>query len=177
MKNILKVWLRKNQQNRDSTEFTTRVMVKGVKGMSDIVDELVNEGITVDRETALDLISRFNRKSADLVLSGYNVNNGLVNLRTSVKGALNDGKWNPAVNWVDVTITPGKNMYEAVAETTVELLGEKDVTLELYDLANQTNQFIQTSQYTERLKTNTPTLKIAGEPACGMAFRQWLCRA
>ncbi len=70
MKNILKVWLRKNQQNRDSTEFTTRVMVKGVKGMSDIVDELVNEGITVDRETALDLISRFNRKSADLVLSG-----------------------------------------------------------------------------------------------------------
>ncbi len=98
-------------------------------------------------------------------------------MRTSVKGALNDGKWNPAVNWVDVTITPGKNMYEAVAETTVELLGEKDVTLELYDLANQTNQFIQTSQYTERLKTNTPTLKIAGEPACGMAFRQWLCRA
>jgi 3',5'-cyclic AMP phosphodiesterase CpdA len=149
-----------------------------MKGMTDIVDELIKEGISVNRETALDLIYRFNRKSADLVLSGYNVNNGLVNLRSSVRGPLNDGKWNPAVNWVDVTITHGKDMYEAVAKTTVELLGEKDEPLESYNLSNQKNQFIESPQNSQRaVNTNTPTLKIAGEPACGMAFRQWLCRA
>jgi len=173
MKNILKVWLRKNQQITDSTEYNTRVVVKGMKGMTEIVDELIKEGLTVDRETALDLVARFNRKTADMVLSGFNVNTGLVNLRTSVRGPLHGGKWNPAVNWLDVTITPGKDLYDAVAETTVELLGEKDEPMQTYDLSNQPNQFKVSSQ----VQTEVRTLNIPGEPACGMAFRQWLYRS
>jgi len=113
-----------------------------------------------------------------LVLSGYNVNNGLVNMRSSIKGPLVGGKWNPNVNWVDVSISHGKDLYEAVAETTVEILGEKDEAIDSYNLSNQTIQFAVTSPIKARnVDSNVPQLKIKGEPACGIAFRTWLCKA
>jgi len=86
MKNVLKAWLRKTQLTIDPTEYNTQVVVKGNMGMSDIVDELLKEGVDMNRAAILDIITRFNRKSADLALSGYNVNNGLVNMRSSIKG-------------------------------------------------------------------------------------------
>ena len=178
MKNILKVWLRKNQQTGNPNEYHTQVAVKGIIGMSDIVDELIKEGLEMNREDAMNLIARFNRKSADMALSGYHVNNGLVNLRSSVRGSFSQGKWNPNVNWVDVTIMHGKDLYDAVTETTVELLGEKDEPLESYPLSNQINQFKESSQNkVHNINGIGSTLKISGEPACGIAFRQWLCKA
>jgi len=178
MKNILKAWLRNNQLTIDPTDFNAQVVVKGNMGITDIVDELLKEDIQLTREKVLDIITRYNRKSADLVLSGYNVNNGLVNMRSSIKGPLVGGKWNPNVNWVDVSISHGKDLYEAVAETTVEILGEKDEAIDSYNLSNQTIQFAVTSPTKARnIDSNVPQLKIKGEPACGIAFRTWLCKA
>jgi len=113
-----------------------------------------------------------------MTLSGYHVNNGLVNLRSSVRGSFSQGKWNPNVNWVDVTLMHGKDLYDAVTETTVVLLGEKDEPLESYPLSNQINQFNESSQNkVHNINGIGSTLKISGEPACGIAFRQWLCKA
>jgi hypothetical protein len=55
-----------------------------------IVDELVKEGMEIKRETVVDIISRYNRKAAELVVSGYNVNTGLVYMRPVIKGAFYD---------------------------------------------------------------------------------------
>ncbi|MDD4968256.1 MAG: DNA-binding domain-containing protein [Paludibacter sp.] len=178
MKNVLKAWLRKNQLTIDPTEYNTQVVVKGNLGLTDIVDELIKEGIEMDRDTMLDIITRFNRKSADLALSGYNVNNGLVNMRSSIKGPLFGGKWNPNVNWVDVNLTQGKELYDAVAATTVEILGERDEMIESYNLSNQTSEFNgRFHTKVRQAELSEPQLKTAGEPACGIAFRTWLCKA
>jgi hypothetical protein len=177
MKNALKAWLRKTQLTIDPTEYNTQVVVKGNMGMSDIVDELLKEGVEMNRAEILDIITRFNRKSADLALSGYNVNNGLVNMRSSIKGPLFGGKWNPNVNWIDVNITQGKELYEAIAETTVEILGEKDEIIESYNIPNRTGRF--TGNYQSKVRSvevNAPETKTVAEPACGIAFRTWLCK-
>ena len=40
-------------------------------------------------------------------------------------GVLESGKWNPEKNSIYVSITQGKELREAIAETSVEILGEK----------------------------------------------------
>lgn len=179
MKNILKAWLRKNQLAIDPTEYNAQVVVKGNLGISDILDELKKDGVEMDRETMLDILTRFNKKSADLVLSGYNVNTGLVNMRSTIKGPLFGGKWNPNVNWVDVALSQGKDLYDAVAETTVEIMGEKE---ELIDKSNISIQTIHASENAHsKVRTvemnGSSQLNIVGEPACGIAFRRWLCKS
>ena len=178
MKNVLKALLMKNQLTNDPTDYKAQVIVKGNLGMSDIVDELIKEGLKIDKETVIDILSQYNQKSANLVLSGYNVNNGLVNMRSSIRGSLYQGKWNPNINWVDVSVSQGAELYQAVVQTNVEIIGEKDESLEIRHLSEQINQFTGSSQSkfqtTESIGTR---LKPTTEPACGMAFRNWLCKA
>jgi len=177
MKNILKIWLKKDQQTVDPTEYNAQVVIKGNINTTDIVDELLKEGVSIDRDTMIDIITRFNRKSADLVLSGYNVNTGLVNMRSSIKGSLIEGKWNPNINWVNVAITHGNDLYQAVANTSVDILGEKDGNLETYNPVILMNQLSESSMNTVRIDDASVHHKIVSEPACGIAFRRWLCKA
>ena len=177
MKNILKALLRKNQLTNDPTDYKAQVIVKGTMGMSDIVDELIKEGLKIDKETVLDILSQYNRKSANLALSGYNVNTGLVNMRSSIIGSLYHGKWNPNVNWVDVSVSHGVELVQAVAQTNVEIIGDKDETIEMCQLSEQSNQFAGNLQNRLHTETSGTRLKSTNEPACGMAFRNWLCKA
>jgi len=177
MKNILKIWLKKDQLTFDPTEYNAQVDIKGNVNASDIVDELLKEGMSIDRDTMMNLITRFNRKSADMALSGYNVNTGLVNMRSSIKGALIGGKWNPNINWVNVAITHGNDLYQAVANTSVDILGEKDGNLETYNPVILMNQLSESSMNTVRIDDASVHHKIVSEPACGIAFRRWLCKA
>ena len=177
MKNILKALLRKNQLTNDPTDYKAQVIVKGTMGMSDIVDELIKEGLKIDKETVLDILLQYNRKSANLALSGYNVNNGLVNMRSSIIGSLYHGKWNPNVNWVDVSVSHGAELVQAVTRTNVEIIGEKDESLEMCQLSEQSNQFTGSSQNKLHTETLSTRLKSTTEPACGIAFRNWLCKA
>jgi len=177
MKNILKIWLNKNQLTVDPIEYNAQVVIKGNVGTTDIVDELLKEGIEVDREALIDIINRFNRKSVDLVLSGYNVNTGLVNMRSTIKGSILDGKWNSNINWVNVGITPGNDLYQAVANTTVEILGEKDEKNEIFNHNNQRNLYSESHLNNVRIDDASIQHKIVNEPACGIAFRRWLCKA
>ena len=177
MKNILKIWLKKDQLTVDPTEYNAQVVIKGNINATDIVDELLKEGVSINRDTLIDIITRFNRKSADLVLSGYNVNTGLVNMRSSIKGSLIEGKWNPNINWVNVAITHGNDLYQAVANTSVDILGEKDGNLETYNPVILMNQLSESSMNTVRIDDASVHHKIVSEPACGIAFRRWLCKA
>ena len=177
MKNILKIWLKKDQLTFDPTEYNAQVDIKGNVNATDIVDELLKEGMAIDRDTMINIITRFNRKSADLVLSGYNVNTGLVNMRSSIKGALIEGKWNPNINWVNVAITHGNDLYQAVANTTVDILGEKDDKPDTINSVNQIYQLSENQMNTVRFEDASIHHKIVSEPACGIAFRRWLCKA
>jgi hypothetical protein len=178
MKNILKAWLRKNVLAIDPTEYNAQVVVKGNMGISDILDELIKEGSEMNKETMLDILTRFNKKSADMVLSGYNVNTGLANMRSTIKGPLFGGKWNPNVNWVDIVLSQGKDLYDAVADTTVEIMGEKEEPVDRFNLSGQTiHSSNDSNSKVQSIEINESQLQIVGEPACGIAFRRWLCKS
>ena len=173
MKKTLKAWLRKNTLTDDPNDFTATPDSNGSVGTKDILDEMVSEGMEVKRETALDIITRYNRIAADMVLSGYNVNTGLVYMHPVIKGVFYDKTWNPLVNSVYISINQGLDLRNAVAETNVEILGEQTDPLEIYSLTDTTtgkNDGTLTSGRNAELKGSY--LKIAGDnPNCGITFR------
>lgn len=173
MKTVLKAWLRKNQLTEDPNDYTAQVSSSGSVGVQDVIDELVKEGVELKRETIVDVITRFNRKSADMVLSGYNVNTGLVYMRSIIKGAFYGKTWNPEVNSVYVSITQGLELRNAVAETTVEILGEQADPLEIVSLTDQTTGKTDgTLTKGRNAELKGSYLKIAGDnPSCGISFQ------
>lgn len=173
MSKILKAWLRKNLLTEDSNDYTAIVSINGSVGMSEIVDELVKEGMEVKRETVIDILTRFNRKTAELVVSGYNVNTGLVYMRPIIKGVFYGKTWNPEVNSVYVTINQGVELRAAIAETNVEILGEQSDPLEILSLTDTTTGKTDgTLTKGRNAELKGSYLKIAGDhPDCGVTFR------
>jgi len=173
MKRTLNAWLRKNMLTEDPKDYTATVQSRGSVGVTDIVDELVNEGMEIKRETVVDIVTRFNRKAADMALSGYNVNTGLVYMRSIVKGPFYDKVWNPDLNSVYVTINQGLDLRVAVAETIVEIQGIQSDPLEILSLADSTTGKTDgTLTKGRNAELKGSYLKVIGEnPDCGVAFR------
>jgi hypothetical protein len=172
MKKTLKAWLKKNQLTPDPNDFTASVVSLGSVDVTTIIDELVNEGMEVKRETAMDIVTRFNRKAADLALSGYNVNTGLVYMRSIVKGAFYNKTWNPDVNSVYVSINQGLDLRQAVADTSVEILGEQADLIEILSLTDtSTGKTDGTLTKGRNAELKGSYLKVAGDnPDCGITF-------
>lgn len=173
MKKTLKAWIRKNQLTEDPNDYMASVVVNGSIGINAIVDELENEGMEIKRETVVDIISRFNRKAADMVLSGYNVNTGLVYMRPVIKGVFYDKTWNPETNPVYIAINQGLDLRNAVAETVVEILGEQADPLEIISITdNTTGKTDGTLTPGRNAELKGSYLKITGDhPDCGITFR------
>jgi hypothetical protein len=106
MKNVLKAWLIKTRLTKNSTELYAQVSNEGKVGVSEIVDEILKDGLDMNREVVLDIIKRFNQKSSEMVVTGHNVNTGLVKMRPLIKGSFFNHDWNPNINWIDVTLMP-----------------------------------------------------------------------
>ncbi len=179
MKKTLKAWIRKNQLTEDPNDYMASVVVNGSIGINAIVDELQNEGMELKRETVIDIISRFNRKAADMVLSGYNVNTGLVYMRPVIKGVFYDKIWNPETNSVYIAINQGMDLRNAVAETVVEIMGEQADPLEIFSLTDTTTGKTDGTLTPGRnAELKGSYLKIAGEnPDCGITFRNTATQA
>ena len=88
--NKLNAWLRPNHLTEDKGDFIAIPQTNGSLTVKDIVNDLIAEGMEIKTETATDIITRFNRKAAERVLSGYNVNAGLVYMRPVIKGVFRD---------------------------------------------------------------------------------------
>ncbi|MGC3979167.1 MAG: DUF4469 domain-containing protein [Paludibacteraceae bacterium] len=146
---------------------------KGSITLAHIVDELQNEGMEIKRETAIDIITRFNRKAADMVLSGYNVNTGLVYMRPIVKGAFYDKTWKSETNPVYIAINQGLDLRTAVAENHPwqYLCGQAD-PIEILSLTDSTTGAADGTLTPGRnAELKGSYLKIAGDnPNCGVAF-------
>ena len=74
----LNAFLRPNPLTEDKTDYVAVPQTHGSLNIPDIVKELLKEGMEIKAETAIDIITRTNRKVAEKVLQGYNVNTGLV---------------------------------------------------------------------------------------------------
>lgn len=140
MRKIFKAWMRKIHLIPDPNDYAAQISGSGNVDIDDIINEMLKEDPALKRENVADLIKRFNRKSADLALSGYNVNTGLVQVSPVIKGGFNGKTWNPKVNTVSVSITQGNDLQRAVAETPVEILGEQAEALQIPSVLQDINK-------------------------------------
>jgi len=178
MKTVLKVSLRKNQHYKYSNIYDAQVLDRADISESDIIDELLKDGIAVDKETVLDIITRFNRKVVEQVLCGNNVSTGLVNLSSTVKGSVNEKRWNSTVNRVEIIFENGTDVNNAMKKTTVEIIDEKSDLVGRFNLSDQFKKIEQESSHngleSEKSRLNQNQNE---DPACGIAFRDWLWKA
>jgi len=179
MKNILKILLTKNDNYKYSNVYNTQVLDNRSITITDIIDEMQKEGLDVDREVALTIVTRFNKKVTQEVFSGKNVNTGLVNISPVIKGSLNEKRWNPRANRVEIGLKIGEDLTNALSDTVLELVDEKSKIVETYDLLNQVNQAPEPSIINEEKKVDFGDIKlnINEDPACGIAFRTWLWKS
>ncbi|MDD4993152.1 MAG: DNA-binding domain-containing protein [Paludibacter sp.] len=178
MKNVLKAWLIKNRLTKNSTELYAQVSSEGKVGVTEIVDEIMKDGLDINREQVLDIINRFNQKSAEMVVTGHNVNTGLVRMRPIIKGSFYNHDWNPNINWIDVTLMHGSVLSAAISNTTVQIIGEQVGVAEGAFVSEPTSQLIARDLHANVTRTMEKSEnEIDNIPACGIAFRQWLFKS
>ena len=168
----MKAWIRKNLLTPDPNDYVAIPVTNGSVGINEIVDELEKEGMELKRETVIDVINRFNRKTADMVVSGCNVNTGLVYIRPIIKGVFYGKTWNPEVNSLIASVSQGAALRAAIANTTVEILGEQSDPLEILSLTDTfTGNTDGTLTKGRNAEIKGSYMRIKGDdPACGIAF-------
>jgi hypothetical protein len=166
----LKAWLKKNYLTPEENDFNAIVESFGSINPDGVIAELVADGMELKPETVRDVVSRYNRKCIDMVLRGYNVNTGIVYMHTTIKGVFYDKTWNPERNHLHVVISQGTDLRAAVAETTVEIMGEHPDPIALFsitDLSTGKTDGTLTLGFNAELKGTY--IKIAGDDdSCGI---------
>lgn len=173
MKTFLKARFKKNPLTSDPGDYYAQVVLNSKLGISEIIDLLVKENKHIDRESAFELINLFNKKTVDLIVSGNQVNTGIVSLSPTIKGSFYNKKWNPAANRVDVNISQGFELSKALLETNIQIMEEQGEITEIIDQVQKISERQQNIENNQELNT----IKSGAEPPCGMAFRQWLCNS
>ena len=175
MKTVLKAKLKKSPLTRDPNESYAQVILNGKYGVSEIIDELLKSNKEISKETALELINSFNRKAIELVVTGNQVNTGLVSLSPIIKGSFINKIWNPTRNRVDVNILSGFELNKALIDTNIQIIEEQGEIVEIIDQSQRISE--KKVLIENNSDTNHLTLKSNPEPPCGMAFRKWLCNS
>ena len=136
--NTLKAWLRPNLLTKDDpNDFTAIPHSNGSIGITEVIKEMQKEGIELQPETILDIVTRFNRKASELVLNGYSVNTGLVYMKPAIKGVFYDKTWDKEKHAVYVNVNQGTDLRKAAAETKVEILGEQASPMSLFSITDK----------------------------------------
>ena len=126
MKNVLKIWLVDNTVTVDNKDDKIgQLESSGNLSLQDILDEMHKEDTGLRPETIEHVVKLYNRVVSDLILSGYSVNTGLYHAVAQLRGVIDGGKWNPEKNSVYVSFTQDKELREAIAQTYISILGER----------------------------------------------------
>ncbi len=174
MEKILKAKLYKRSLVHDLFDYNAQVISHGEVEISEIVDELLEDNPQYNREDAIQLIMKFNQQAAKMVASGYHVNTGLVNISPVIKGPFVEKKWSARLNRIETVLTYGSEISKALSETCIELYDEPNELLGLINPSEEMKKMRENPTYNDVSSYNQSTFK---EPACGIAFRRWLCEA
>ena len=130
------MWLVRDHLTDTPNDYLGIVDGNGRVDIDDIVDELMAEGMELKRETAIDIVSRYNRKCIDLVLTGYSVNTGLVNMHATVRGTFTGKTWNAEHNRLNVSLQKSVDLRRAMTAAEVEILGEHADPIALFGISD-----------------------------------------
>lgn len=99
-----------------------------------------------------------------MVLNGYSVNTGLFRAVPKPTGVIEGGVWNKENNTIYVAFTQDKDLREAIAQTTVEILGEKGNVMYILETEDRkTGLKDGTATAGRNLFVRGAMLKVAGE--------------
>jgi hypothetical protein len=170
MKNTLKALLRKNELTSDPNDMTAVVSSMGKINRSGLIDALMEEGIELKRETLEDVVTRYNRMAARFAARGWNVDTGLVYLRTIITGVFFGKKFDPAKNSVYVSATQGLEIRKELSDTEIEILGEMPDVIHIYQVTNlQTRVADGTLIRGRNAEVEGSYIKVTGnDPAVGV---------
>lgn len=172
--NQLKAWLRPNLLTKeDKADFVAVPLMNGSLNLKDVVEALQKEGMEIQTETAIDIITRFNRKASELVLNGYSVNTGLVYMRAAIKGVFYDKSFDKEKHSVYVNVNQGIELRKASEETKVEILGEQASPMSLFSITDKvTGKTDGTLTKGKNAEIKGTYIKVEGEnPANGVYFK------
>ncbi|MDR7796825.1 DNA-binding domain-containing protein [Riemerella anatipestifer] len=172
--NTLKAWLRPNLLTKDDpNDFVAVPLLGGSLGITEIVNALKKEGMEIQTETAVDIITRFNRKASELVLNGYSVNTGLVYMRPAIKGVFYDKTWDKEKHSVYVNVNQRLDLRKAVADTKVEILGEQSSPMSVFSITDKaTGKADGTLTKGKNAEIKGTFIKIDGnDPKNGIVFK------
>ncbi|AZZ59096.1 DUF4469 domain-containing protein [Riemerella anatipestifer] len=172
--NTLKAWLRPNLLTKDDpNDFVVVPLLGGSLGITEIVNALKKEGMEIQTETAVDIITRFNRKASELVLNGYSVNTGLVYMRPAIKGVFYDKTWDKEKHSVYVNVNQGTDLRKAANDTKVEILGEQSSPMRVFSITDKaTGKADGTLTKGKNAELKGTYIKIDGnDPKNGIVFK------
>ncbi|MGQ1891217.1 DNA-binding domain-containing protein [Thermophagus sp. OGC60D27] len=164
MKKILNVLLGENYLTQKPNAFIAYPLTKGRVSIDDVIRMMKQDGMEIHEATAKDIVERFHKKVAELVLAGFIVNIGLAILRPIIKGIFLDKIWDPAQHAVKVAFVQGSIIRSALADTEVHIIGKKNSSVQLFSVVDKT-----TGNTDGQLKVGRPVelrgkgIKIAGE--------------
>jgi hypothetical protein len=166
MKNVLKIWLRKNELTPDPNDYSGVVSPMGSLSKSALIDAVMEEGTEYKRETVEDIVDRFNRNAAKYSVAGWNVDTGLVYLRAIVTGAFYGKIVDPEKNRVYVSATQGLTIRKEIAQTSIEILGEMPDVMYILQVTNlQTKLPDGTLTRGRNAQVDGSYIKVAGTDA------------
>ena len=177
MKNVLKVWLKRRQLYNNPNSYYAQVSICNSLSVSDIIDEIVKDGLIDNRECAIEFMNHFNRKTAELLLNGNNIDTGLVKMSPRTNGLVEDKSWNPAYNSVGASFSEGSDLLKELKNTTIEIIGADEEVTDISDYLNQHDAQHKDS-ISRNAELNGSYRKSSNEvPPCGIAFRNWILKA
>jgi hypothetical protein len=91
----------------------------------DVIDLMREEDTGLRRETIEHVMNLENRVVTKAVLNGNSVNTGLFRAVAQPRGIIKGGQWDPERNSIYVSFTQDKDIREAIAETSIDILGNK----------------------------------------------------
>ncbi|MDY3548159.1 DNA-binding domain-containing protein [Riemerella anatipestifer] len=172
--NTLKAWLRPNLLTKDDpSDFVAVPLLGGSLGITEIIEALKKEGMEIQTETAVDIITRFNRKASELVLNGYSVNTGLVYMCPAIKGVFYDKTWDKEKHSVYVNVNQGTDLRKAANDTKVEILGEQSSPMSVFSITDKaTGKADGTLTKGKNAEIKGTYIKIDGDnPKNGIVFK------
>lgn len=126
MANTLKGWLAENTVTTDNKDDKILVLESaGSLTEKDILERMMKEITGLKEETLNHAVTLYNRIIMESLLNGYTINTGLFYASPSFQGVIEGGVWDKEKNAIKVNFQQGKTLREEIAQTKVDILGEK----------------------------------------------------
>ncbi|MEL5892201.1 DNA-binding domain-containing protein [Bacteroides sp. GD17] len=129
-KNLLKVWMADNTVTTDDK--TDKIFVLESTRSVDqqfVLDRMADKNPGLHRETMSASVNLYHEVLSELVMNGYSVNTDLFRAVPQIKGLAEGNVWNPEKNSIYVSLTQGKKLREAIKDTTVQILGDRQAAI------------------------------------------------